>query len=259
MKPVIKWSGGKKDELDKIVKHIPEFKTYIEPFIGGGALFFHLNPEESIISDVHKELIDLYSELKIGKGKEIKHWMDTKKNDEETYYFLRDKFEPMNSFERACVFFYQRKTAFRGMMRYNKKQKFNIPFGRYKTFNYDEIASENYKNIFKNCKIFNKDYKYIFEKYDNENNFCFLDPPYDSPFNDYGYCKFGKDEHIDLSEKFKKTKMKCLMIIGKTDFIVNLYKEYIVEEYPKKYRFKLHSNRIGDEINTTHLVIKNYT
>ena len=98
----------------------------------------------------------------------------------------------------------------------------------------------------------------IFNQYGNENNFVFLDPPYDSEFTDYGYCNFGKEEHIKLSECFKKTKNKCLMIIGKTDFIVDLYKDYIVEDYDKNYKFKIHSNRVGKEIDTKHLVIKNY-
>jgi len=86
----------------------------------------------------------------------------------------------------------------------------------------------------------------------------FLDPPYDSEFTDYGYCSFGKKEHIKLAQYFKNTKTKCLMIIGKTDFIKELYKDYIVEEYEKKYKFKIHSGRVGDEINVKHLIIKNY-
>ena len=86
----------------------------------------------------------------------------------------------------------------------------------------------------------------------------FLDPPYDSEFTDYGYCKFGKEEHKKLADLFKSTSIKCLLVIGKTDFIVSLYKDYIVDEYDKKYRFKLHSGRVGDEINTKHLIIKNY-
>jgi DNA adenine methylase len=85
-----------------------------------------------------------------------------------------------------------------------------------------------------------------------------LDPPYDSEFTDYGYCQFGKADQQKLAQHFKETKNKCLMIIGKTDFIVNLYKDYIVDEYDKQYKFKLYANRIGDEINTKHLVIKNY-
>jgi DNA adenine methylase len=86
----------------------------------------------------------------------------------------------------------------------------------------------------------------------------FLDPPYDSEFTDYGYCSFGREEHKKLFECFKNTKIKCLMIIGKTDFISNLYKDYIIDEYDKRYRFKLHSGRVGNEINTKHLIIKNY-
>ncbi len=86
----------------------------------------------------------------------------------------------------------------------------------------------------------------------------FLDPPYDSKFTDYGYCIFGKEEHNKLAVCFKKTSIKCLMIIGKTLFIEELYKDYIVDEYDKQYRFKLHSGRVGDEINVKHLVIKNY-
>jgi len=87
----------------------------------------------------------------------------------------------------------------------------------------------------------------------------FLDPPYDSEFTDYGYCKFGKEEHKKLADCFKTTSIRCLMIIGETPFIRELYKDYIVDAYDKRYRFKLHSGRIGNEINTQHLVIMNFT
>ena len=69
--------------------------------------------------------------------------------------------------------------------------------------------------------------------YNNKNNFMFLDPPYDSVFTDYGYCKFDKEKHETLAKCFKETQIKCLMVIGKTDFISNLYKDYIVEEFDK--------------------------
>lgn len=259
MKPLIKWSGGKKDEIQMFQHHIPKFETYIEPFIGGGALFFYLEPEKSVISDVHVELIDFYRTIQKNLGSEVVKWMDNHKNDEETYYKIRDELVINDEFHNACRFYYQRKTCFRGMMRYNKKGKFNIPFGRYKNINYEELKSEDYTKIFKNCHIFKEDFDYIFDNYNSPENFCFLDPPYDSQFTDYGYCKFGKEEHIRLASRFKETKMKCLLIIGKTDFIVDLYKDYIVEEYEKKYRFKIHSGRVDSAINTTHLVIKNYT
>jgi len=111
---------------------------------------------------------------------------------------------------------------------------------------------------FYGLEIYNKDFSYIFKKYNDENNFMFLDPPYDSKFTDYGYCQFGKEEHKKLFDYFQKTKNKCLLIIGKTDFIEDLYKKYIVDKYEKKYRFKIHSGRVGNEINNIHLIIKNF-
>ena len=75
----------------------------------------------------------------------------------------------------------------------------------------------------------------------------FLDPPYDSTFTDYGYCKFGKEEHIKLAECFTRTKIRCLMIIGETPFITDLYKDFIVAKYPKKYRFRLYNDRVTSE------------
>ena len=144
------------------------------------------------------------------------------------------------------------------MMRYNRNGEFNIPFGRYKTYNFEEILNEKYHELLKDTIIHEKSFEYIFEHYNDSENFVFLDPPYDSVFTDYGYCSFGKDEHIRLADLFKTTKNKCLMIIGDTEFIRELYHGYIVDEYDKKYRFKLHSGRVGNEINTKHLVIKNY-
>jgi len=256
--PIVKWSGGKKEEIVKFLHYIPnDYDTYLEPFVGGGALFFYLSPKKAIINDVHTELVDLYRSIKNGKSKEIYNFMKSHPNDETTYYNVRS-YHPTNEIENAQRFYYLRKTCFRGMLRYNSKGEFNIPFGRYKTYNYESILNNRYEMLFKNTEILNKDFEYIFSNYNSEKNFMFLDPPYDSEFTDYGYCKFGKEEHIKLSECFKNTKIKCLMIIGKTDFICELYKDYIVDEYNKNYRFKLHSGRIGNEINTKHLIIMNY-
>jgi DNA adenine methylase len=259
LKPLIKWSGGKSDEIKTFEKHIPEnYDTYLEPFIGGGSVFFNQFPNKAVISDVHKELIDFYQAIKDGKAKDIYKFMETHPNDEKTYYEVRDDMEVKTPLDNAKRFYYLRKTCFRGMMRYNKNGKFNIPYGKYKTINYEELLNEDYEKLLKNTKIFNKSYEYIFKNHNDEKNFMFLDPPYDSEFTDYGYCKFDKEEQEKLAKCFKETKIKCLMIIGKTEFISKLYKGYIVEEYEKNYRFKLYAGRVGDEINTKHLVIKNY-
>jgi DNA adenine methylase len=259
LKPIIKWSGGKYDEIKNFQSHIPtDYEIYLEPFIGGGSVFFSENPEKAVITDVHKELIDFYTCIKEGKSNDIYNFMENHKNDEITYYEVRDKIKNETVLDNAKIFYYLRKTCFRGMLRYNKSGKFNIPFGKYKKINYEELKNKNYEELLKKTTILKKSFEYIFENYNNEKNFMFLDPPYDSEFTDYGYCQFGKKEHEKLAELFKKTKIRCLMIIGKTKMISELYKDYIVGEYQKKYRFKLYAGRVGDEINTTHLIIKNY-
>ena len=131
-------------------------------------------------------------------------------------------------------------------------------FGRYKTITYEELLNKRYEELLHRTEILNTSFEHIFNQYDSNDNFMFLDPPYDSEFTDYGYCQFGKKEHILLANLFKTTHIKCLMVIGKTKFIEELYHDYIVEEYDKKYRFKLFAGRVGDEINTKHLIIKNY-
>lgn len=256
--PIIKWSGGKRDEIKHFQEHIPEYECYIEPFVGGGAVYFHLDPKKAVIADVHSELIALYSSIAKGYSKEILQFMTDHPNDEIEYYKVRDEFKPTTELERACKFYYERKTCYRGMLRYNKKGGFNIPFGRYKTISTNELLNDRYADVLSRTTILQSSFEDIFRDYNDPSNFVFLDPPYDSKFTDYGYCSFTKDHHIRLAECFKTTRNKCLMIIGKTDFIVDLYKDYIVGEFSKKYAFKLHSGRVGDEINTKHLIIKNY-
>ena len=259
LNPLIKWSGGKKDEIKRFMQYVPkEYSVYLEPFVGGGAVYFYINPHKAVISDVHTELIDFYSSIKQGHSKQIYQFMKAHPNKEDVYYKVRS-YKPSTPLENAQRFYYLRKTCFRGMLRYNNKGEFNIPYGRYKTCNFEDIQNKSYETLLQKTEVLNKDYKYVFDTYNCKDNFMFLDPPYDSEFTDYGYCKFGKEEHRDLARRFKETQIKCLMVIGKTEFISDLYKDYIVDEYDKNYRFKLHSGRIGKEINTKHLVIMNYS
>jgi DNA adenine methylase len=211
-----------------------------------------------VINDVHKELITFYKEIKNGNSNKIYDFMKNHNNDENEYYKIRDDMEIKNTLDIANKFYYLRKTCFRGMMRYNKNGNFNIPYGKYKTINFEDLKNTDYEILLKRTEIHNDDFEEIFKLYNNNNNFMFLDPPYDSVFTDYGYCKFNKDKHEILAKCFKETKIKCLMVIGKTDFIEKLYKDYIVDEFDKNYRFKIHSGRISNEINTKHLIIKNY-
>ena len=96
-------------------------------------------------------------------------------------------------------------------------------------------------------------------KYDNEDTFVYLDPPYDSTFKNYGFSKFGEEEHTRLFNWFKNAKCKVLLIIGKTDFITKLYKGYIKGTYDKNYKFRIKEGRVkAEDIDNKHLIITNY-
>lgn len=259
MLPLVKWSGGKRDEIKHFERYIPPYEQYIEPFVGGGAVFFHLSPQKAVISDVHPDLIALYQTVGNNQTADIKAFMEQHPNEETEYYRVRDEFTPRTPLERACKFYYERKTCYRGMLRYNSSGKFNIPYGRYKRVDWKELDDVRYTQLLARTTILNVGFEEVFQRYNDPTNFVFLDPPYDSVFTDYGYCSFTQDHHRRLAECFKTTRNKCMMIIGKTPFIEELYSGYIVGEFDKKYAFKLHSGRVGDEINTKHLIILNYT
>lgn len=270
MQPLCKWSGGKRDEIKIFKTFYPkEFKRFVEPFAGGAAVFFELNFKgENVINDVHPDLVNFYKQIKLGHHKEIYDLVSSWGINENDYYYVRgggkklekgsQVFVPCNDIEKAAQFIYLRKTCFRGMIRYNSKGEFNIPWGKYKSVNFDDLLNIEYTSLLQRTDIMEGDFKLVFEKYNSPENFYFIDQPYDSVFNDYGKESFNKTNQIELFEEFKKTQNKCLMIVGGSEFIRELYKDYIVFEYPKKYNFKIYGGRIGDEINVNHLVIKNY-
>lgn len=259
LKPLVKWSGGKQDELAEIQPWFPtDYKTLIEPFVGGGAVFFHAEFPHSVISDVHPELVSFYRMIQQGHATDIHDWMLATPNEEATYYRIRDEMVCETELDVAKRFYYLRKTCFRGMLRYNRQGKFNIPFGKYKTLNCSALLEPRYTELLKTATVLHCGFEEIFERYNSPENFVFLDPPYDSKFTDYGYCQFGEAHHVRLAELFKATKNRCVMVIGKTPLIERLYEGYIVHRFPKQYRFKIYGNRIGDEINNEHLVIRNF-
>jgi DNA adenine methylase len=138
---------------------------------------------------------------------------------------------------------------------YDKKGNFKTTYGYRKNCNFTDLKNEKYVDLLKNTTILNSSFEYIFENYNDQRNFMFLDPPYDCKFTNYGYCSFGKEEHIKLAECFKNTHIRCLLIINKTQFIEDLYDGYIIDQYHKRYDINsIYKNVEG----SVHLIIKNY-
>lgn len=283
MKPMIKYRGGKSKEIPHIMWHIPRFTgRYIEPFIGGGALYFYLEPREAIINDINKQLINFYKGVRNNFQKlrkeldEIETLYEINRRDYETlkaktpdervedrnealYYLLRDMFNNKVSkeYSDALLYYFINKTAYSGMIRYNADGDFNVPYGRYKHFGTQQI-SLSHCELLKRTEIHNVDYSKIFNMC-ADNDFVFLDPPYDCAFSDYGNVEykdgFNEDSHRRLAEDFKNFSCKALMVIGKTPLTEELYRQFIVDEYEKSYAVNIR-NRFKSEAK--HLVIANY-
>lgn len=282
MTPVLKYAGGKRKELPHFLHYVPDkFNRYVEPFFGGGALYFYLEPKEDIINDLNCKLMTFYRQLKeqfpimrrqLDELQEIyeKNQCDyqakvnsfsDKKilNDNETlYYKMRELFNRHNQSEldgylASVVYFFVNKTAYSGLTRYNSRGDYNVPFGRYKNFN-SKIITEQHSELLQRAELFNTDYEEIFDML-KEDDFVFLDPPYDCVFTDYGNDSFDEKQQRRLANNFRNLPCRALMIIGKTPLTVELYDEFVVGEYHKNYAVNI-KNRFKN--NKTHLVIKNY-
>lgn len=283
MKPLIKYRGGKSKEIRFILSHIPDYRgRYMEPFFGGGALYFYLEPQQAIINDINAKLMSFYmgvqSDYSVLRREldEVEKIYDTNQKqfnalkqktpdkripnkNEEFYYALRDMFNGIakRKYSDALLYFFMNKTAYSGMIRYNTKGEFNVPFGRYKHFNTSLITKQHHQ-LLQNAEIFNNDYTAIFDKATSD-DFIFLDPPYDCIFSDYGNEEykdgFNEENHIVLAERFRKLKCKALLVIGKTTLTEKLYNDWIIDEYQKEYAVNIR-NRFKS--TATHLLIANY-
>ena len=283
MKPMLKYRGGKSKEIPHIMWHIPRFTgRYIEPFFGGGALFFHLEPRQSIINDINTKLMNFYrgvrddytnlrSELdqieniynKYREDFDILKAMHPEERvedkNEELYYRLRAMFNDVieKEYSDALLYYYINKTAYSGMIRYNARGEFNVPFGRYQHLN-TKLVSLSHSKLLQRAEIFNTDYSNIFNLCE-PNDFVFLDPPYDCIFSDYGNEEykngFNEENHRRLANDFANLPCKALMVIGRTPLTEELYRRYIVDEYGKNYAVNIR-NRFKSE--AMHIVVANY-
>jgi DNA adenine methylase len=244
--PFMKWVGGKRQIMPSIINVLPKNLknlTYIEPFVGGGAVLFGLQPSKAIINDYNLELINVYEVIKYNLDELIS---DLKKHKNESDYFYEirgidrtKEFENLSKIQRASRIIYLNKTCFNGLYRVNNAGEFNSPFGRYKNPNIVNEPTLRAVNKYLNAndvEIISGDYADILKKIDR-NSFVYLDPPYhpiseSSSFT--GYIKGGWDmrEQVRLREAcddLTKRGIKFLLSNSSASFIKEQYKEYNIQ------------------------------
>ena len=283
MKSIIKYRGGKSKEIQNFIQFIPnDYDRYVEPFAGGAALYFYLEPNLALINDINTRLIDFY--LAVQNNYELlKQELTTleqtyrtnqtnyeqlkaiasnsqyvENENEALYYRLRDMYNDKieKAYLDATLYYFINKTAYSGMLRFNARGEYNVPFGRYKNFN-THIVSDEHHELLQRTEITNVDYSEVFNRC-TPNDFVFLDPPYDCIFTDYGNIEqdgFSEDDHRRLTQDFRNLATRTLMVIGKTSLTEQLYRPFVRAEYSKRYAVNIR-NRFKSE--STHLIVTNY-
>ena len=251
---------------------IPEYTTYYEPFVGGGAVLFHTQPKKAVINDSNKELINIYSVIKEQPEELIRLLRaHQEKNSQEYFYEVRsldrsrEAYGMLSEAERAARIIYLNKTCYNGLFRVNRAGEFNSPWGRYKNPN---ITNEN--TIRAMSRYFNRskvtvlcgDYREALKGL-RKGAFVYLDPPYmplsiSSSFTGYTAAGFGPQEQIELKRQcdmLNKKGIHFLLSNSCCDFIEELYQDYIVERVSAKRTINAKADKRGaiDEV-----LVRNY-
>ena len=263
-KPILKWAGGKTQLLEHLLPKIPkEYNKYIEPFFGGGALFFALKPNNSIIADSNPELINLYRVIAKDVNSLISE-LKNLKNEKDFFYDMRKKeFSELSEIEAAARTIFLNKTAFNGLYRVNKKGQFNVPFGYYKNpkiLDEDQLLAAS--KLLKKTKILLGDFKDVLCENAKKGDFIFLDPPYlpvskYSDFKRYTKEQFYEKDQIHLANLVNNLSKKgCHILLTNSNhpLIHNLYSDFDIDIYKTKRNINSKStNRIGEDIIVSNL------
>jgi DNA adenine methylase len=208
MRPLLKWAGGKRSLVKRIVGLLPSDyaeRRYHEPFFGGGAVFFHITPVGGSINDVNPRLMNFYRMVR-DRPEELIEEASRYRYDEEEYYSRRSRFNSpgLSDVEDAALFLYLNKTAYNGLYRVNSRGEFNVPFGRYDN---PKIVPRNLmkaSELLRYVDIRCGDFTYVLDLAERE-DICYLDPPYHpasetANFTDYSAEGFGMDDQVRLRE-----------------------------------------------------------
>lgn len=242
LKPILKWVGGKRQLVPSLLPLMPKsFDLYCEPFLGGGALLFSIQPNKAIVNDINPELISLYKVVKEDVSSLIKELL-TYKNDEEFFYKIRNidrdlkKINKLSLVKKAARTYYLNKSCFNGLYRVNRKGQFNSPYGHYKSAFVPDIKALNSLSEYLNTSdisIFNGSYLNLLDKLDSK-SFVYLDPPYDpvsvsSSFTNYSKLGFSREDQVslrDFCKELDKRNINFMLSNSATEFIKELYKDF---------------------------------
>ncbi|MHA1383964.1 MAG: DNA adenine methylase [Candidatus Helarchaeota archaeon] len=266
--PFVKWAGGKRQLLSQLDTYLPDsFNKYIEPFVGGGALFFYLLPKNAILIDNNEELINCYNVIK-NNVEELIQSLKTHKNEKNYFYDIRnvdrtDEFKKWSNVKKASRTIFLNRCCYNGLYRVNSKGQFNVPFGRYKNAKFcDERNLRAVHQVLQNVKIVLGSFEKCLQ-YAEKDDMIYLDPPYfpiskTANFTNYTKEIFGENEQYRLKKVFDELdKRGCKVLLSNSycEFILDLYKDYKIEEVKAKRAINSLGSKRG---KIKEVLIRNY-
>ena len=269
--PVLKWVGGKRQLLDTFKPLLPKrITSYCEPFVGGGAMLFHLQPSTAYVNDINCELIKVYDIIKNDVENLIIR-LSQFENTADEFYAIRDwdrnknEYNSLSDTEKAARILYLNKTCYNGLYRVNNAGEFNSPFGNYRNPNIINApvlrAVSAYLNA-ANIHLTSTDYSTVLNTIP-KGTFVYLDPPYDplsetSNFTGYSRGGFTREDQIQLREccdELDRRGIKFMLSNSATDFILEQYKAYNVRIVQAKRAINSIAAKRGD---VDEVVVRNY-
>lgn len=231
LEPFLKWAGGKRWLVQRQIKLVPnEFNRYVEPFLGGAAVFFSLPNTTSILSDSNQELIDCYQAIQSNYKLVEKYLRKHQRNHSDEYYYQVREYKPRQIYTKAARFLYLNRTCWNGLYRVNLNGKFNVPRGTKNSVILDTDNFELVAQKLKSAKILCQDFEQtlaITEKGD----FAFIDPPYTANHNLNGFLKYNKRLFRWRDQERLKDAISCAVDRGVQITMTNADHESIHELY----------------------------
>jgi len=229
--PFLKWAGGKRWLVDGHPNIFPSFSgKYIEPFLGGGSVFFHLTPDRAVLSDTNAELIDTYIAIRNDwqKVREILHCHANKHSD--AYYYTVRSSRPKSLAEKAARFIYLNRTCFNGIYRVNRKGQFNVPRGTRNSVIFETDDFEGLSKLLKKAELKACDFEEVIDGA-SAGDLIFADPPYTVRHNNNSFIKYNEklfswDDQLRLASCLKGAAERGVLIIA-----TNAYHQSVIELY----------------------------
>jgi len=269
--PVVKWVGGKRQLLEEIIPKLPNrITTYCEPFLGGGAVLFSLQPKTAIVNDLNVDLMLVYEVIRDNVELLIAD-LEKHENTAEYFYRIRDldrdktSYLEMSAVERASRIIYLNKTCYNGLFRVNSSGEFNSPFGHYKNpniVNAPVLRAVSKYFAANNIQLLHGDFETVLRQVPR-GGFVYLDPPYDpvsdtASFTGYNRGGFGREEQERLKQccdELNRRGVKFLLSNSSTEFIRKLYDGYIIETVHAKRAINSDASKRGA---IEEVLIRNY-